>query len=113
MAGLSLDDIGHFAGYDASSIHLVNQVEGIGFVPPGEGLAFCGDGGMDLGGRLPTNTDGGNLSGAYMQGWSQVVEAVRQLRGEAGARQVAGLGASMSVLAQTDQAHPMIFVKGQ
>lgn len=113
MAGLSLDDIGHFGGYDASSIHLVNQVEGIGFVPPGEGLAFCQEGGMDIGGRLPTNTDGGNLSGSYMQGWSQVVEAVRQLRGEAGARQVAGLGASMSVLAQTDQAHPLLFVKGQ
>jgi len=113
MAGLSLDDVGHFAGYDASSIHLVNQIEGIGFVPPGEGLAFCKDGGLDIDGRLPTNTDGGNLSGAYMQGWSQVVEAVRQLRGEAGARQVAGLDVSMSVLAQTDQAHPMIFVKGQ
>jgi acetyl-CoA acetyltransferase len=113
MAGVTLDEIGHFEGYDASSIHLVNQVEGYGFVAPGEGIEFCKAGGMGLGGRLPTNTDGGNLSGAYMQGWSQVVETVRQLRGEAGSRQVEGLHVAMSSLAQTDQAHPIIYVRGE
>jgi acetyl-CoA acetyltransferase len=113
MADVALADIGHFAGYDASSIHLINQVEGYGFVAPGEGLAFCQAGGMALGGRIPTNTDGGNLSGSYMQGWSQVVETVRQLRGEAGARQVAGLDVAMTSLAQTDQAHPIIYVRGE
>jgi acetyl-CoA acetyltransferase len=112
MAGLALSDIGHFEGYDASSIHLINQVEGYGFVEPGAGLAFCKDGQMAPGGALPVNTGGGNLSGSYMHGWSQVVEVARQLRHEAGARQVAGLQVSMSSLAQTDQAHPIVFERG-
>jgi acetyl-CoA acetyltransferase len=113
MAGVELADIGHFEGYDPATIHLINQVEGFGFVAPGEGIEFCKAGGMGLGGRLPSNTAGGNLSGSYMQGWSQIVEVVRQLRGEAGKRQVAGLNASMSSLAQTSQVNPLVFVKGE
>lgn len=113
MADVALSDIGHFGGYDASSIHLINQVEGFGFVKPGEGIAFCKDGGMGLQGRIPTNTEGGNLSCAYMQGWSQVVETVRQLRGEAGPRQVAGLEVALTSLAQTDQVHPIVYVRGE
>jgi acetyl-CoA acetyltransferase len=112
MAGVSLADIGHFEGYDPSSIHLINQVEGHEFCKPGQGLAFCRDGGMGLSGRIPTNTEGGNLSGAYMQGWSQVVETVRQMRGEAGARQVADLDVALSTLSQTDQAHSIIYQRG-
>ncbi len=112
MAGLSQVDIGHFEGYDAGSIHLINQIEGYGFVPQGEGVAFCQAGGMDLCGRLPSNTEGGNLSGSYMHGWSQVVETVRQLRHEAGARQVAGVHHAMTSLAQTDQAHPILYSRG-
>lgn len=113
MAGLSLADIGHFEGYDASSIHLVNQLEGYGFVEPGRGLTFAAEGEMGVGGRLPTNTEGGNLSGSYMHGWSQVAESVRQVRGAAGPRQVDGLEAAMFSLAQTDQAHPLIFTPGE
>lgn len=113
MAGLALGDLGHFEGYDASSIHLVNQLEGYGFVAPGKGLAFAAEGHMAVGGKLPTNTEGGNLSGSYMHGWSQVAESVRQVRGRAGDRQVGGLGAAMFSLAQTDQAHPLIFVPGE
>lgn len=113
MAGMSPGDIGHFEGYDASSIHLVNQVEGYGFADPGGGIDFCKAGEMGLTGRLPTNTSGGNLSGSYMHGWSQVAEAVRQLRHEAGPRQVKDLQASMTSLVQTDQAHPIVLVRGE
>ena len=112
MAGLSPIDIGHFEGYDASTIHLVNQVEGYGFAEPGRGIRFCQEGGMALDGRLPTNTDGGNLSGSYMHGWSQIVEVVRQLRHEAGTRQVPNVSASLSALTQTDQTHPILYVRG-
>ncbi len=112
MAGLSLGDVQHFEGYDASTFHLVDQIEGFGFAPEGEGLAFCKDGQMGLGGRIPTNMSGGNLSGSYMHGWSQVVEAVRQLRGESGVRQIAGAEVSLSCLTQTDQAHPILYRRG-
>lgn len=113
MAGLSLDQIQHFGGYDAGSIHLIDQIEGYGFVEPGTGLHFCREGGMSLTGRLPTNTEGGNLSAAYMQGWSQVVETVRQLRHEAGPRQIPDIAVAMTSLAQTDQAHPILYVRGE
>ena len=113
MAELPLSGIGHFEGYDASSIHLVNQLEGLGFVEPGKGLAFAADGHMAIGGSLPTNTEGGNLSGSYMHGWSQVAESVRQLRGQGGPRQVEGVSASLFTLAQTDQVHPLIFTAGE
>lgn len=113
MAGLSRSAVGHFEGYDASSIHLVNQVEGYGFVPAGEGLAACADGQLGIGGRLPTNTSGGMLSEAYMHGWNCIAEVVRQLRHEAGDRQITGLGASMSSVATTDSAHPLVFARGE
>jgi len=111
MSGLDLGDVGHFQAYDASTIHLVNQLEGTGFVAPGEGLEFAKAGEMRLGGSLPTNTSGGLLSEAYMHGWNHVVEAVRQLRHEAGDRQVAGVGASLYSLATTDEAFPVLFTR--
>jgi acetyl-CoA acetyltransferase len=112
MAGLSLSDIQHLEGYDASSIHLISQLEGLGFVEPGGGLEFCQHGHMAVGGKLPVNTGGGMLSGSYMHGWNHVAEVTRQLRHEAGERQVKDVHASMFSLAQTDQAHPLIFERG-
>jgi acetyl-CoA acetyltransferase len=112
MAAMTLSDVQHFEGYDASTMHLVDQIEGYGFAAPGEGLEFCKAGEMTFGGRIPTNMGGGNLSGSYMHGWSQVAEVARQLRHEAGERQVEGVEVSMSSLAQTDAAHPIVFVRG-
>jgi acetyl-CoA acetyltransferase len=111
MAGLPLSDIDHFEGYDASTIHLIRQMESFGFVPEGQGLAFCKEGHMAIGGRLPVNTSGGQLSETYMHGWNQVVEVARQLRHEAGPRQIPGARVAMSSLAQTDQVHPIIYAR--
>jgi len=113
MAGIPLSEIQHFEGYDASTIHLINHIEGHGFVGPGEGLEFCKSGEMDVGGSLPVNMAGGILSGSYMHGWNHVAEIVRQLRHEAGPRQVKDLQTSMFSLAQTDQVHPIIFMRGK
>jgi acetyl-CoA acetyltransferase len=112
MAGLSLSDVQSFQGYDASTIHLINQLEGYGFVEPGRGLEFCKDGQMALDGSLPVNTSGGILSESYMHGWNHVVESVRQLRHECGDRQVTNIETSMYSLATTQSAHPIIFVRG-
>jgi hypothetical protein len=109
MAGIDLAAIGHFEGYDVSTMHLVNQIEGFGFAKAGEGIDFCRAGEMTLGGRLPTNLSGGNLSGAYMHGWSQCAEVVRQLMHQAGPRQIAGVRHAMSALVQTDRAHPIVY----
>jgi acetyl-CoA acetyltransferase len=112
MAGISLSDVQHFEGYDASSFHLISQFEGLGFVEPGTGLQFCRDGQMAVGGSLPVNTGGGMLSGSYMHGWNHVAEITRQLRHEAGGRQVAGVEHSLFSLAETDQVHPIVFERG-
>ncbi len=113
MAGFSADDVNHFEGYDASSTFLLHQVEGYGFVPEGEGLTRWKDGYMDLEGTLPVNTSGGMLSESYMQGWNHIVEAVRQLRHDAGPRQQSR-EATVAMVSQsvTDQAFPVIYSRG-
>ncbi len=113
MAGVALSDVQHFEGYDASTMHLINHLEGHGFVEPGTGLEFCKSGGMAIDGALPVNTAGGMLSGSYMHGWNHVAEIVRQLRHEAGPRQIRNVEISMFSLAQTDQVHPIVFMRGE
>jgi acetyl-CoA acetyltransferase len=112
MAGMSRSNVGHFEGYDAASIHLISQLEGFGFAQPGAGLELCQAGGLAVGGAIPVNVAGGMLSGSYMHGWNHVAEITRQLRGEAGARQIPNLEASLFSLAQTDQVHPILFTRG-
>jgi acetyl-CoA acetyltransferase len=68
--------------YDAFSPLIPLSLEGYRFVSRGEGLAFCADGNLRLGGSLPTNTSGGGLSEAYVHGFNLIVEGARQLRGE-------------------------------
>ncbi|MGI8663684.1 MAG: thiolase C-terminal domain-containing protein [Acidimicrobiales bacterium] len=67
--------------YDAFSPLVPLSLEGYGFVGRGEGLAFCAEGNLRLGGRLPTNTSGGGMSEAYVHGFNLIVEGARQMRG--------------------------------
>ncbi len=112
IAGVTPADVDHFEGYDASTIHLINQLEGYGFVEPGEGLDYWKEGHTAIGGTIPTNTGGGMLSEAYLQGWNLLAEVVRQLRHEAGDRQVDGAEVSLFSFATTESAHPVVFTRG-
>jgi acetyl-CoA acetyltransferase len=88
QAGVTLDDVDFAEVYDCFTISCLLQIEEIGFCKRGEGAAFIREKGMGIGGGLPINTHGGLLSHSYLLGVEHVVEAVRQLRGEAGAGQV-------------------------
>ncbi len=89
-AGLTPADVDICQIYDAFTSMVLMSLEGLGFCGRGEGGAFVEDGKLRVGGALPTNTDGGGLSCCHpgMRGMFLMVEAVTQLRGEAGARQV-------------------------
>ena len=67
--------------YDAFSPLILLSLEGYGFCARGEAGGFTDDGGLELGGRLPTNTSGGGMSEAYLHGFNLITEAVRQVRG--------------------------------
>lgn len=87
-AGLKREDVDLLYIQDPTSVWVMQMLEYYGFVDPGGvGEAFK-TGAVGFGGRLPLNTNGGQLSEAYMWGFLHLVEAVRQLRGEAGERQV-------------------------
>ena len=89
-AGLAPDDVDVCQVYDAFTSMVLITLEGLGFCQKGEGGPFVEDGKLRVGGALPTNTDGGGLSACHpgMRGIFLLVEAVRQLRDEAGPRQV-------------------------
>src|SRR5881409_324387 len=76
--------------YDSFTITVLMTLEDLGFCKKGEGGAFVSGGRLGLGGELPINTDGGGLSSNHpgMRGIFLVIEAVKQLRGECGDRQV-------------------------
>ncbi|MDH1302960.1 thiolase [Achromobacter sp. GD03932] len=90
MAGVSAKDMDLAMLYDAFTINTILFLEDLGFCQKGEGGAFVDDGGIAPGGRLAVNTNGGGLSCVHpgMYGVFLMVEAVRQLRGECGERQL-------------------------
>ncbi|MFT5643549.1 MAG: acetyl-CoA acetyltransferase [Janthinobacterium sp.] len=92
MAGMKPSDIDVVELYDAFTINTILFLEDLGFCKKGEGGAFVSGGAIAPGGRLAVNTNGGGLSCVHpgMYGMFITVEAVRQLRGEGGERQVDG-----------------------
>lgn len=91
-AGVKPDDIDVAEIYDSFTITVLLSLEDLGFCPPGAAGAFVAEGRTAPGGSLPLNTSGGGLSYCHpgQFGILLLVEAVRQLRGQAGDRQVPG-----------------------
>jgi acetyl-CoA acetyltransferase len=92
MAEITLDDVDVVELYDAFTINTILFLEDLGFCPKGEGGRFVEGGRIAPGGALPVNTNGGGLSCVHpgMYGMFLTLEAVEQLRGQAGERQIAG-----------------------
>jgi acetyl-CoA acetyltransferase len=81
MAGLGPRDVDTAQIYDCFTYMVLTQLEDYGFCRKGEGGAFVRSGALALDGALPTNTSGGQLSEAHVEGMLQIVEGVRQLQG--------------------------------
>ena len=93
MAGVGPGDMDVAGVYDCFTGTVIMMLEDLGFCKKGEGGPFVEAGEITHGGRIPINTHGGMLSYAHPGlpgGYFHIVEMVRQLRGKAGARQVAG-----------------------
>ncbi len=98
MAGLGPGDMNLAQLYDCFSIVPILELEELGFCGVGEGGACYADGHTGIGGRLPVNTHGGMLSHAHAGatgGMLGIIEAVAQLRGQCGERQVHGAHAAL------------------
>jgi acetyl-CoA acetyltransferase len=98
QAGVRPEDIDTIQFYDSFTITVLLMLEDLGFCPKGDGGKFVEHGALRLGGRLPLNTDGGGLSSCHpgMRGIFLLVEASRQLRGEAGEAQVPDAGLAVA-----------------
>jgi acetyl-CoA acetyltransferase len=92
QAGVKPSDIDVLELYDAFTINPILFLEDLGFCPKGEGGRFVEDGKLRPGGSLPVNTNGGGLSCVHpgMYGIFTLIEAVEQIMGRAGPRQIKG-----------------------
>ena len=82
QSGLGPDDVQTAVLYDHFTPYVLMQLEELGFCGRGEAKDFIADGAIEVGGRLPLNTHGGQLGEAYIHGMNGIAEAVRQVRGD-------------------------------
>jgi acetyl-CoA acetyltransferase len=88
-AGVGPDDVDFAELYDCFTYTLLSQIEGYGLCEAGEVPAQLAEGAFDRStGQVPINTAGGLLSEGYLHGMNHVYEAVEQIRGDAGSRQI-------------------------
>jgi acetyl-CoA acetyltransferase len=90
MAGMKAKDVDIAEIYDCFTYTALVTLEDYGFCEKGEGGPFVENGRIEIGGELPVNTSGGLLSQGHLEGMNHITEAVKQLRGECGQRQVKG-----------------------
>jgi len=95
LAGISARDVDVVQIYDAFTPRVLHDLVAYGFCAPEEVNEFVAAGSLALGGKLPANTAGGLLSEGHLSGFGHIREAVRQLRGECGPRQVKEVAISM------------------
>jgi acetyl-CoA acetyltransferase len=95
MAGITLDDVDVVELYDCYTFTVLVTLEDYGFCEKGEGGRFVSSGVLGPDGKLKLNTGGGQLSGYYMWGMTPLSEAVIQVRGQGGARQVEPHGVAL------------------
>jgi acetyl-CoA acetyltransferase len=88
MAGVTPRDVSAAMIYDCFTFEVIHQLEEAGFCGHGEGGPFVEQGSIELGSVLPTNPHGGLMSEGHVAGMNHIVEAVQQLRGVCGDRQV-------------------------
>lgn len=81
QSGLAPDDISAAILYDHFTPLVLPQLEELGFCDPGDAKDFIRDGNLEIGGRLPSNTHGGQIGEAYLHGVNGIAEAVRLIRG--------------------------------
>jgi acetyl-CoA acetyltransferase len=116
MAGVDRSDVDVFQAYDVNSYEVLRQLEALGFCGEGEGADFAAEQGLGLDGRLPTCTDGGTMSFSHI-GWGaptlKIIESVRQLRGEAGDRQVSGAQIALAAGAGSGAQYYNVLLLGQ
>jgi acetyl-CoA acetyltransferase len=107
-AGVRPEDVDVFCVYDQNSFEVIRQFETIGLCKEGEGGPFVADNDLGIDGSFPTNPDGGLLSYAWCHIQTEtmkVIESVKQLRGQAGPRQVKDAAVALATNAGAGSHH--------